>query len=133
MTDTCPRTRSQTRGEIPALMPVETAGRQKELGGRDGLWCSTWADHVERAHDLGEVTRHRMLAARPDDERRVLLRTDLLRLPASCPEATARRGVCRTGNVAFQHDPFALATQCRRLDRDRGQERLGVGMHRDLI
>src|SRR5438128_6884936 len=52
---------------------------------------------------FGEVTGDRMSLSSVD-KLGLLLGTDVLRLPAACPEATPRRRINRTGNVTRQHD-----------------------------
>ena len=66
-------------------------------------------------------------------ERRLLLRADLLRLPAARPEAAAGRRVRRARHVSLEHDPRALAALGRGLDRHRREERLRVRMHRRVV
>ncbi len=68
------------------------------------------------------------------DERRLLLRADLLRLPAARAEAAAGRRVRRARHVALEHDPLrAFRAGPGRLDRHGGEERLRVRVHRRAV
>ena len=58
---------------------------------------------------------------------------DVLRLPAARAKSASRGRVGRARHVSRQHDPPALAAHVRRLDRDGGEERLRVRVHRRLV
>ena len=67
------------------------------------------------------------------DQRRILLRTDRLCLPAARPEPATRRRVGRVRHVALEHDPLALPALARLLDRNRGEQCLRVRMRWALV
>src|SRR5580765_2627734 len=100
---------------------------------RSRLLDARLLEQLERLHHLGEVAGDRLARYPTLDERRLLLRADLLRLPAPRAETTPRRRVGGARDVALEHDPLPFSALNGRLDRHRRQERLRVWMHRRAI
>src|SRR5262245_52047076 len=98
----------------PLRLPLRSSRREPSL-------CQ-----VERPHDVGEVTRHGLPGPTAGDQFRLLLRADLLRLPAACAEATARWRVCGARNVPLEDDAAALAALVGRFDRHGREQGLRV-------
>src|SRR3989304_10085386 len=98
-----------------------------------GLLHPRLLGEVEGAHRLGEVTGDWMFPARPRDELGVLLGADLLGLPAARAKAAARRRIYRARDITLEDDAGTLAALVRRLDRNRREESLRVGVHRGLV
>src|SRR5438270_2813714 len=90
------------------------------------------AGDAQRLHDLREMAGARMTLPAVD-QRRLLLRTDRLRLPAARAEPAARRRIRGAGHVALEDDPLALPSLRRLFDRHRGEERLRVRMRGPLV
>ena len=77
---------------------------------------------------------HRLGWSVPADlQLRVARGTQLHGLPAAGAEAAARRRVGRGGHVALEADLVALATQLGVRHRHRGEQRLGVRVHRAAV
>src|SRR4051812_1193150 len=82
----------------------------------------------DHRQDLGEVAGAGVTVPEAVDQRRLLLRADLLRLGAAGAEVAARGRVGRAGDVAAEDDPLPGAPLVRVRDRHRGQQRLRVGV-----
>ena len=75
------------------------------------------AGDAQRLHDLREVAGAGM-ALPAVDQRRLLFRADRLRLPAARAEPAAGGRIRGARHVALEHDPLALPTLRRLLDRN---------------
>src|SRR5436190_1493916 len=89
-------------------------------------------DHVERLHDLREVTGAGMSLA-AIDQQGLFLGADRLSLPATRAEAATGGRIRRARHIPLEHDPLAFAALARLLDRDSRKQRLRVGMRRLLV
>src|SRR5215211_5796323 len=66
-------------------------------------------------------------------EWRLDLGADLLCLPTARPEPASRGRIGRARHVSLEHDALPLSAKRGRLDRDRREKRLGVGVCRRLV
>src|SRR3954452_4538738 len=67
------------------------------------------------------------------DQLRPLGRADVLRLPAAGTEPTARGRIRRARHVTLEQDPVLLPAQGRLVQRNGGQQGLGVGVRRRAV
>ena len=130
--------RSSPPPAAPKPAPRSSRSAESVVVNRESRLDVGHVDGLDDGARLGEVARRQVLtgAVGAQDQLRLLLRAELLGLPAAGVETASGRRVRGRRHVAHQHDLLALAAQRRVGHRHGRQQRLGVRVRRagvDLV